>query len=155
MVKPGKQAARRLASAATRREDALEMFVQGRTYQQIADALDYCDRGAAYRAVQTALSETATRTSAIADEARPIVLERLQRLWGAWSAKAMAGDAKAAELCLRMIDRYVRVTGLDRITIEATITGHSEIDAEIEQLMTQLRTPRPPELQPGDIERTP
>ncbi|MFE2995031.1 hypothetical protein ACFXG4_08470 [Nocardia sp. NPDC059246] len=150
MVKPGKQSARRLASAATRREEALEMFVQGSTYQQIADALDYCDRGAAYRAVQTALSETATRTAELADIARPVVLERLQRLWLPWFAKAMAGDAKAADLCMRMIDRYQKVTGLDRITIEATITGHSEIDAEIEQLMTQLRTPHPPELQPGD-----
>ncbi|MRH86027.1 hypothetical protein GFY24_00855 [Nocardia sp. SYP-A9097] len=139
MVKAGKQGARRLASAATRREYALEMFLAGKTYQQIADALDYCDRGSAHRAVQGALAESAERTTELADQARPIILARLDRLWGPWFKKARGGDPKAADICLRMVDRYSKLHGLDRIQIDATVTSRSEIDAEIEELMTKLR----------------
>lgn len=145
MVRAGKQSARRLASASTRREIALEMFLAGRTYQQIADALDYCDRGSAHRAVHTALEESATRTKELADQARPILLARLDRLWGPWFKKARALDPKAADICLRMIDRYSRLNGLDRVTAEVTVTSRSELDAEIESLVARLQAGTPSE----------
>jgi hypothetical protein len=139
MAKAGKQGVRRLASAATRRELALEMFLAGKTYQQIADTLDYCDRGSAHRAVQTALEESATRTKELADQARPIVLARLDRLWAPWFKRAVAGDPRAADICLRMLDRYSKIHGLDKVQIAATITSRSEIDAEIEDLVAKLQ----------------
>ncbi|WP_282775797.1 hypothetical protein [Nocardia sp. CC201C] len=145
MAKAGTQGRRRLASAAVRREYALEMYVEGKTFQQIADALDYCDRGSAHRAVQTALEESAARTTALADQARPLVLERLERLWGPWFTRARSGDPKAADICLRMIDRFCKIHGLDRIQVEATITSRTELDAEIEELVNKLRTGAPNE----------
>lgn len=138
MVKAGKQGARRLASAATRRELALDMFVAGKSYEQIAAALDYCDRGAAHRAVHTAVEESSARTKDLADIARPVILARLDRLWGPWFKKARAGDPKAADICLRMIDRYIRVHGLDKVTAEVTVTSRTDLDAEIEALVAAL-----------------
>ncbi|MBF6298255.1 hypothetical protein IU459_11955 [Nocardia amamiensis] len=143
MVKAGQQSRRRLANAATRRELALEMMLAGRTYQQIADALDYSDKGTAHRAVTTALAECAERTKELADLARPIVLERLEMLWAPQFKLARKGDPKAAELCLKMLDRFSKIHGLDRITVDHTVTTRTELDAEIEALVQKLSTATP------------
>ncbi|MGV9742841.1 hypothetical protein [Nocardia farcinica] len=148
MARAGKQGARRLANAATRRELALDLYVQGKTFQQIANALDYADRGSAHRAVYTALSESATRTAELAEHAREVVATRLQRLYGKWEPRALDGDPRAAALCMQMLDRYSKIHGLDRFQVETTVTTRTELDAEIEELVRLLSsrqtTPTPP-----------
>lgn len=139
MVQPGQQSARRLANAEVRRALALELFLAGKTHQQIADELDYADRSSAWRAVRSALDEHAERHKELAARALPVVLERLERLWEPQYTAAQAGDPRAAELCLRMLDRYSKLHGLDRIQVEATVTTRTELDAEIEDLVTRLR----------------
>lgn len=153
MPKAGQQSFRRLASAAVRRELALDMYVnQGKTYQQVADALGYCDRGSAHRAIHTALSESAARTAEIAEVARPVVVARLDRLYARWCKRAES-EEKAAEIVLKIIDRYIRVMGLDKVQIEATVTTRTQLDADIEQLLGEVIQLRNPGTAPA-IERT-
>ena len=138
MVKAGQQSARRLANAEVRRAEALEMFLAGKTYQQIADELDYADRSCSWRAVESALTEHAEHHKELAAKALPIVLARLERIFAPQYQAAGAGDTKAAALCLQMLDRYSKWHGLDRIQVDHTITTRSQLDAEIEGLVARL-----------------
>uniref|UniRef100_UPI002252AB4C hypothetical protein n=1 Tax=Micromonospora sp. NBC_00855 TaxID=2975978 RepID=UPI002252AB4C len=146
MVKAGQQSARRLANAEVRRAEALEMFLAGKTYQVIAEELDYADRSSAWRSVQAALAEHAEHHKELAAHALPVVLARLERLWEPQYEAAQAGDTKAAALCLQMLDRYSKLHGLDRIQVDHTVTTRTELDAEIETLVARLAaatTPTP------------
>ena len=139
----GTGASRRVrARAAERRAEALALMLAGKTYDQIAAQLGFADRSGAYRAVQDALAEAAKRHDEIAARARPIAVERLERLWALHFERALEGDAKSTELCLRMWDRFVKINGIEApLKIEATVTSRSELDAEIEVLLGRLHAP--------------
>lgn len=157
MVKAGQQSARRLASAAVRRELALDLYVDGATFQQVADALDYCDRSSSRRAIMTALEETATRTVGLAEQARPIIAARLERLYAKWADRADE-DPKAAALVIQMFDRFCKIYGLDApVKVEATVVTRTQLDADIEQLLGKVRELPPPQTPapPTETERTP
>ena len=138
MVRAGEQSPRRLAEAEVKRGEALELFLAGKTYQQIAETVGYADRSGAWQAVRTALTEAAERNKELAGHALTAVLAKLDRLWAAQDKAAQDGDTKAAALQLQMIDRYIKLHRLDHIQIEATVTTRSELDAEIEGLVARL-----------------
>lgn len=138
MVRAGEQSPRRLAEAEVKRGQALELFLAGKTYQQIAKTVGYADRSGAWQAVQTALTDLAERNKELAGHALAIVLAKLDRLWAAQDEAAQSGDTKAAALCLQMIDRYIKLHRLDHIQVDHTITTRSELDAEIETLVARL-----------------
>jgi hypothetical protein len=139
MVQAGEQSPRRLAEAAARREQALALWLDKRTFQQIADELGYADRSNARKAIMTALEETAARTIGLAEQARPIIAARLERLYAKWADRA-DDDPKAAALVLQMFDRFCKIYGLDRIQVDHTVTTRTELDAEIEELVHKLST---------------
>ncbi|MGW4718299.1 hypothetical protein [Nocardia sp. NPDC004260] len=142
MVQAGEQSPRRLAEAAARREQALALWLDKRTFQQIADELGYADRSNARKAIMTALEETAARTIGLAEQARPIIAARLERLYEKWADRA-DDDPKAAALVLQMFDRFCRIYGLDRIQVDHTVTTRTQLDAEIEELVHKLSAAAP------------
>ncbi|WP_280244973.1 hypothetical protein [Nocardia abscessus] len=142
MVQAGEQSPRRLAEAAARREQALALWLNRRTFQQIADELGYADRSNARKAIMTALEETAARTIGLAEQARPIIAARLERLYEKWADRA-DDDPKAAALVLQMFDRFCKIYGLDRIQVDHTVTTRTQLDAEIEELVHKLSTAAP------------
>ncbi|MGW6376264.1 hypothetical protein ACWFRB_09395 [Rhodococcus sp. NPDC055112] len=127
------------AKAGDRHERALQLLIGGATNQQIADQIGYASRGAAHNAVTKALAEHAERRAALADQALTITLARLDALWRPQYVKAVRGDASAADTCLRIIDRQMKLLGLTApIRSDVTISTRSELDAEVEKLLGKL-----------------
>lgn len=100
----------RRIEAAEKRARALELRKAGATYDQIARQVGFSERGAAYRAVQTALLEI---TQEPAQEVRQLELERLDAmLLGLWPA-ARKGKEGAVDRVLRIMERRAKLLGLD------------------------------------------
>lgn len=102
----------RLTTAALRKARAVELALGGNSYDKIAAEVGYANRGTAWRTVHNALRE---RTDDAVDLYRSQEIERLDRLQRAVWADAMAGDVRATNAVLRIIDQRVRLLGLDRV----------------------------------------
>lgn len=113
------------------------MFVDGHTYLEIADQLNI-SRSRAHALVTDALADHTKECEEIANRALPIVLARLDRLYKPQAKLAAKGDVDAANICIKIIDRYIKVHGLERIRADLTITTRTELDAEIEALIAGL-----------------
>lgn len=101
------------AQTAERRSKAIQLRLAGADWTQIADALGYADRAAACKDVTRALEAHVATQRAGAEVLRETELQRLDRLQrGLWPA-AIAGDTKSADTVLRVIDRRMRLLGLD------------------------------------------
>lgn len=102
---------KRQASAAQRQAQALALRAQGRTFEQIAQALGYANRGGAYKAVCAGL-----RGALIEPASELLVLEhtRLEDLWQIAYQQAQGGDLQAVIACLRVSESRRRLWGLDK-----------------------------------------
>ena len=100
---------RNKALAALRRQRAIELKAQGRTYQQVADELGYANRGTVCRLVNQAL---ATRVDQTAEEYLTYECDRLNALQASLWDRAMSGDVRAVQAVLRIIDARCRLLGL-------------------------------------------
>jgi hypothetical protein len=101
------------AKTADRRAKAIALRLAGTEWEQIANALGYANRSAACKDVSRALESALAEQTANAEVLRETELMRLDRIQrGLWPA-AIAGDTRAADTALRVIDRRVRLLGLD------------------------------------------
>lgn len=101
------------AKTAERRSRAVALRLAGADLQQIVDALGYSDKAAASKDITRALEAHLAEQrmgSELLRETELLRLDRIQR--GLWPA-AVNGDTKAADTVLRVIDRRVRLLGLD------------------------------------------
>lgn len=127
------------AQTAEKHERALQLLIGGATNQQIADQLGYSSRGAAHNAVTQALNEHSARRAELADQALTIALERLDALWRPQYVKAIRGDGRASETCLRILDRQIKLLGLGAPSrADISITSRTELDVQVETLLTKL-----------------
>ncbi|MGY4103439.1 hypothetical protein ACW2Q0_28330 [Nocardia sp. R16R-3T] len=127
------------ARSAERQERALQLLIGGATNQQVADQLGYSSRGAAHNAITKALAEHAARRAELAGQALTLTLARLDALWRPQYIKAIRGDGAAAETCLRILDRQMKLLGLVApIRADVTIATRTELDVEVEQLLDRL-----------------
>jgi hypothetical protein len=95
--------------AAKRRNRAVELVACGLTYQQVADELDYKNRGTVHRIVQSALqAEQADNVEAL----RQLEVTRFDAMQAALWSRAEAGDLDAVDQCVRIIIARCRVLGL-------------------------------------------
>lgn len=95
--------------AAWRKARAVELAVQGQTYDAIAREVGFSNRGTAYRVVRRALDEQ------IADnvqQLRETEVARLDALQAALWPAAMAGNLEAAQQVAFIIDKRARLLGL-------------------------------------------
>lgn len=100
---------RNRALAAERRRRAVGLALVGVTYQAIADELGYANRGTVYRIVQEALR---AREAQDVDELRHLEVARLDAIQRTFWGPALSGDASAAAVVLRVLDRRCRLLGL-------------------------------------------
>jgi hypothetical protein len=96
-------------AAARRSARALELRSRGYTFKRIAAELGYSGKQGAHDAVMRALDATVREP---ADEFRRLDLERLDRLWRGFWPRAMAGEVRATNVCLQIMDRRARLLGL-------------------------------------------
>ncbi|GAA4626917.1 hypothetical protein GCM10023196_037110 [Actinoallomurus vinaceus] len=125
------------AATAERRTKAIQLRLAGVDWQTIATNLGYASRGAACQDVTRALEAHLAEEKESVDSLREIELQRLDRLQaGAWSAAA-AGDLRAIETVLRVVDRRCKLLGLDAPT-KHEVRQVDGLDAEIDRLMALM-----------------
>jgi hypothetical protein len=107
-------APRRLLTAAQRLR-ILQLRRSGARYDEISREAG-CSRGSAYNVVARELKRLAQEARAEADILRQQELDRLDALQAAVWAKALAGDLRAVDAALKVIDRRVKLFGLDAPT---------------------------------------
>jgi hypothetical protein len=102
------------AATAERRSRAIAMRIAGVDYDTIARQLGYADRGSACKDVSRALEQRTKEQQQAADSLRTAEVARLDRLQaGLWTAAA-GGDARTVEVVLKVIDRRIKLLGLDQ-----------------------------------------
>jgi len=114
------------AKALARGERALRLRIEGATYRQIAADLS-CSAATAYRDVSSALAEIASSRSEQAEELRALQSARLDALLVAVWDTAEAGDVKAIDRVLRIMERRARLHGIDAQPPPKAILGAAEI----------------------------
>jgi len=103
------QSAEARVATAARRLRCVELASQGLTYAEIAEAVGYANKSSARKAVVGALSE---RSVEAVEHLRSVESERLDALQASiWDA-ALAGDIRAVEGALRIINARVNLLGL-------------------------------------------
>ena len=108
------------AIAAYRGARALELSLAGVDQSQIARELGYRSSGAVSKALWRTINR---RAAAGVDEYRALELERLDALQSAHWGKALDGDTKAAEVVLSVIDKRIKLLGLDRMADSSHAPG--------------------------------
>jgi hypothetical protein len=100
---------RNKALAEWRRARAVELAVNGATYDAIAAEVGFTHRSTAYKTVQRALDQ---RTCKAVDEYRELEVDRLDALQAAIWHRAVAGDCAAIAVALRIIESRIKILGL-------------------------------------------
>lgn len=105
--------------AKRRAAKALELRMEGRTFEAIADEVGYNSKQAAYDAVRRSIAEI---TREPAEELIRLDLERLDVLWGIQYLNAQGGDVQAMAACMKIMERRAKLLGLDAPS-KAEVTG--------------------------------
>ncbi len=95
--------------AAWRKAKAVELAVEGHTYDTIAEQVGFANRGTAHRVVRKALDEQVAEN---VQQLRETELARLDALQAALWPAAMAGHLDAAQQVADIIDKQARLLGL-------------------------------------------
>lgn len=144
---------------AVRRRNALNMKKDGATYEQIAEALGYANKGHAYKDIQKSLAEVNKETTLAAEEYRALQNERLEIMFAAIWPRAVGMDPntrgvdlRAAEMILKLMERQARLNGVDAPT-KTEVTVSQGVDARIEELFSMLGVQSTnPEVIQGELE---
>jgi len=99
----------RSVNIAERRAQALQLRRAGADYRAIAAAMGVTVH-VAWNDVQRGLKAIIQEP---AEDVRQLELERVDRLFMVAYQKALAGDLKAIDTCLRIMDRRAKLLGLD------------------------------------------
>jgi hypothetical protein len=121
------------AKTAERRQKAIAMRLAGADWDTIAARLGYASKGAACTDVTRAMEKAAAEALRDADVLRHIELSRLDRLQvGLWT-RAAGGELDAIGTVLSIIDRRVRLLGLNA-PVKVEGVSLSAIEAAIAHL---------------------
>lgn len=125
MTKPKKKPSRNgaktspeTAAARVKGARALELRMQGKTFEAIARELGYAGKQGAYESVKRSI-DAITREPA--EELIKLDLERLDVLWQIQYLNAQSGDVQAMAACMKIMERRAKLLGLDApAKVEAT-----------------------------------
>lgn len=116
-----------------RRQQALDLRLAGATYRQIGERLGV-STPIAWKHTQAALQQAPHEP---AQEVREIELARLDRLHMAHWPQALGGNVEATDRVLKLMDRRVRLLGLDHpVSLPTTVGGQTSV-------LDELRARRP------------
>lgn len=100
----------------SRAEQAYEMRLSGSTPAEIADELGYHSGSDVTKAINERLKiETQHLTETGRAGILQMEMDRLDRLQAKLWPGAMMGDPKSAEAVLKVMDRRIKITGLDSV----------------------------------------
>jgi predicted transcriptional regulator len=133
MALPTKAGFIRVEQDALNDTEALRLRSLGYSYGRIAEELGIA-KSTAYERTQRALR--AIPLEAV-EEYRTIQREQLDRLMASWLPEAIAGNPKAAEIVLKIIEKRSKLEGTDQPIKHEVITLDA-IQAEILRLEAEL-----------------
>ncbi|MEZ0066692.1 hypothetical protein ABIA32_002704 [Streptacidiphilus sp. MAP12-20] len=121
---------------ADRRRQAVELRIAGRSWQQIADQLEYSSKGAACTDVRRALEKAVEKLAIPLEAHRQLELDRLDAIQNALWDKVLDGDTKAIDTTLRLMDRRAKLLGLDapqrhELTLEAIDAALADVEQQL------------------------
>lgn len=106
----GKKTNPETIAARLKAAQALNLRMEGKTFEDIAKELKYNSKQSAFDAVKRALD------SVVREPAESLItldLERLDVLWQIQYLGAQAGDVSALGACMRIMERRAKLLGLD------------------------------------------
>ena len=103
-----------------KKAEALRLRRYGLGYAQIAEELG-CAQSTAYSYVVDALAETCNTMREDADAIRQMELERLDAMFMSQYSKALKGDDRAVNACLKIMERRAKFLGLDVATTNIAV----------------------------------
>lgn len=127
------------AIASDRERQALELRKAGATLDAIARQLGYADPSGAHRAITRAIERIPAQA---VNEFRAVDVERLDRLFLAVWQPALAGDLKALDRALRILDQRAKLLGLNtpvKAEMDVTVTERSAVDIELAELLNEVK----------------
>lgn len=120
---------RNRALAKRRKTRAVELVLNGCTYQQVAEQMGYANRGTVHRLVNETLAEHQVET---VDDLRALEVARLDALQAAYWDRAISGkDLRAAAFVLKILDRRAKMLGLYQTTHAAPRGGKASQNASL------------------------
>ncbi|MFG2412283.1 hypothetical protein [Streptomyces goshikiensis] len=125
------------AFTAERRAKAIRMKIEGASYTEIAEQLGYSSRGSANSDIRRALEKHVIEEGLAVEAWRELELARLDVLQQAIWSKAKAGDPRAIETALKVLDRRAKLLGLDS-AIKLEVLTIDALDAQIQRLEAEL-----------------
>ncbi|TQF04770.1 hypothetical protein E6W39_24255 [Kitasatospora acidiphila] len=125
-----------------RRRAAVELRIQGKSWQEIADLLGYDSKGTACNDVRRALQKAVQALAVPMEEYRQLELDRLDKMQDALWPKVLEGDTKAVDTTLRLMDRRAKLLGLDAPTRTEGVLTLDAVEASIAQLTAQVDAAR-------------
>ena len=99
------------AAAEVRRYETLELYKSGMTEVQIAERLGV-SKALVHKDIKRVLSDLASRHAGMADAIRALQMERYSDLLSRWWSQALAGDAEATQMVLRIMHRISEINGV-------------------------------------------
>lgn len=127
--------AKRKVTAAERRQQAINLRMGGKTFQQIGEQLGITKQSA-HSLVITALKEISTKTAESAEELRRMEMERLDFMRNAIWGQVINGDVLAIDRALRISKRMAELLGLDAPTKSDVTSDGEKIIQVIEVVKT-------------------
>lgn len=134
MARNKNQTSPQTTAAKLKAAKALELRMEGKTFEVIAEELGYAGRQGAYDAVRRSL-DAITREPA--EELIKLDLERLDALWGIQFLNAQAGDVQAMAACMKIMERRAKLLGLDapeKKDVKAEVTT-KELPASVDDFV--------------------
>lgn len=132
------------AATAQRRAQAVQMRVAGVSWDLIASRLGYSGKAAACKDVTRALERARAETAEATEQLRQLEAARLDRLQAGLWTSACAGDTRAVDVALKIIDRRVKLLGLDG--------AQRVIDNAVDAWLTHLTHSAAPESEPPALD---
>lgn len=106
----GKKTSPETIEAKLKAAKALELRMEGKTFEAIAYELGYAGKQGAYDAVKRSI-DAITREPA--EDLIKLDLERLDVLWQIQYLNAQGGDVPAMAACMKIMERRAKLLGLD------------------------------------------
>lgn len=122
---------------AERRKEALQLRLAGASYQAIADHLGV-SKYTAYHDVQNEIADIPKEAAA---ELRREELMRLDTLQRAVWKEALQGDTDAVRTALQVVDRRIRMMGLDAPAAVNVGSGNTDIDDAVQKFIKATQEP--------------
>lgn len=117
---------------------AMQMFIDGYNYTQIASELGYGTAEAAAADVHEALEQHFLKNNKLSNEVlRMVELERLNTMYNALLPGISRGNSRAVEVGVKISDRVAKMVGLDAPVKTEVVEIHM-IEAEIARTKREI-----------------